>query len=163
ERRLERVRNGELEFMLGKPELVAKGHFDDIDMAMMIHLESKGPRACMFSSSNGAVIKRVTYIGRAAHAGTVPQLGINALNAAVLSMQAIALLRETFWEKDTIRIHPIITKGGDAVSAVPSDVRMETFVRAGSVDAMLEANGKVDRCVRAGAWAVGADVEIQTM
>ncbi len=37
EERLGRVAKGEIEFMLGKPELVAKGHFDDIDMAMMIH------------------------------------------------------------------------------------------------------------------------------
>jgi len=162
-RRLDRVERGELEFMLGKPELVAKGHFDDVDMAMMIHLESKGPRACMFSSSNGAVVKHIRFVGRSAHAGTVPQLGINALNAAVLALQAIALLRETFWEKDTIRIHPIITKGGDAVSAVPADVRVETFVRGGSVEAILEANRKVDRCLRAAAWAIGADVEIQTI
>src|ERR1700745_2631482 len=32
---------GEIEFMLEKPELVAKGHFDDVDMAMMIHTGSR--------------------------------------------------------------------------------------------------------------------------
>src|SRR6516165_1270677 len=41
EERMGRVTKGEIEFMLGKTELVAKGHFDDVDMAMMIHTGSR--------------------------------------------------------------------------------------------------------------------------
>jgi amidohydrolase len=166
EERAARVDRGEIEFMLGKPELVAKGHFDDVDMAMMIHTGSRNgakSRAVLADSSNGALIKRIRFIGKAAHAGSLPQLGVNALNAAMLAMQAIAAQRETFWEKDTIRIHPIITKGGDAVSVVPAEVTMETFVRGGSLEAILDANRKVDRCLRAGAMAMGAEVEIDTV
>ncbi len=166
EERAARVAKGELEFMLGKPELVAKGHFDDVDMAMMIHTGSRdsgGPRAFLAKSSNGALVKRIRFIGRAAHAGSLPQLGINALNAALIAMNAISAQRETFWEKDTIRIHPIITKGGDAVSVVPAEVTMETFVRGGSLEAIVDANKKVDRCLRAGAMAMGAEVEIHTI
>src|SRR5215472_8072092 len=79
--------------MLGKQELVAKGHFDDIDMAMMIHTASASvakARSAIAESSNGALIKQVRFIGRAAHAGSAPQLGVNALNAAMLAMNAIA-------------------------------------------------------------------------
>ncbi len=126
EDRLRLVDEGKIEFLLGKPELVAKKHFDDVDLAMMIHIDSSaGERSFLCDSSNGAVVKQIQFRGRTAHAGTVPQLGINALSAANLALHAIALLRETFWERDTIRIHPIITKGGDAVSAVPADVRIE--------------------------------------
>ena len=166
EERMGRVAKGEIEFMLGKPELVAKGHFDDVDMAMMIHTGSRdgaGRRSFLAESSNGALVKQIRFLGRAAHAGSLPQLGVNALNAAVIAMNAIAAHRETFWEKDTIRIHPIITKGGDAVSVVPAEVRMETFVRGGSLDAILDANRKVDRCLRAGAMAMGAEAEIHTI
>jgi metal-dependent amidase/aminoacylase/carboxypeptidase family protein len=166
EERAARVAKGEIEFMLGKPELVAKGHFDDVDMAMMIHTGSRDgakTRAVLAESSNGALVKRIRFLGRAAHAGSLPQLGINALNAAMIAMNAISAQRETFWEKDTIRIHPIITKGGDAVSVVPAEVTMETFVRGGSLDAIVDANKKVDRCLRAGAMAVGAEVEIHTI
>jgi len=167
EERAGRVATGDIEFMLGKPELVAKGHFDDVDMAMMIHTGSRGgtagTRSFLAESSNGALIKRIRFLGKAAHAGSLPQLGVNALNAAMIAMNAIAAQRETFWEKDTIRIHPIITKGGDAVSVVPSEVRMETFVRGGSLEAIIDANKKVDRCLRAGAMAMGADVEIHTI
>ena len=166
EERLGRRNKGEVEFLLGKPELVAKGHFDDIDMAMMIHVGSHdqmAKRSYIADSSNGAVVKQVRFLGRAAHAGGAPQLGINALSAAMIALNAIHCQRESFHDKDTVRIHPIITKGGDAVSVVPAEVTMETFVRGGSLEAIVDANKKVDRCLRAGAMAMGAEVEIHTI
>lgn len=164
--RLRRKQAGEIEFLLGKPELVAKGHFDDIDMAMMIHVGSHDQmsrRSYIADSSNGAVVKQIRFFGRASHAGGAPQLGINALSAAQIALNAIHCQRETFWDRDTVRIHPIITKGGDAVSVVPAEVTMETFVRGGSLEAIVDANMKVDRCLRAGAMAMGAEVEINTI
>jgi amidohydrolase len=166
EERLRRKERGEIEFLLGKPELVAKGYFDDIDMAMMIHVGSHdqmAKRSYIADSSNGAVVKQIRFLGRASHAGGAPQLGINALSAAMIALNAIHAQRETFYDRDTIRIHPIITKGGDAVSVVPAEVHMETFVRGGSREAILDANMKVDRCLRAGAMAMGAEVEINTI
>jgi amidohydrolase len=166
EERLRRKQAGEIEFLLGKPELVAKGHFDDIDMAMMIHVGSHDQmtrRSFIADSSNGALVKQIRFLGRASHAGGAPQLGINALSAAMIALNAIHCQRETFHDKDTIRIHPIITKGGDAVSVVPAEVTMETFVRGGSLEAIVDANLKVDRCLRAGAMAMGAEVEINTI
>ena len=81
-------------------------------------------------SSNGFVGKTVQYIGKTAHAANAPHEGINALNAACLGIMGINALRETFKEDDMVRVHPIITKGGDLVNNVPSDVRMELYVRA---------------------------------
>ena len=166
EERLGRRKKGEIEFLLGKPELVAKGHFDDIDMAMMIHAGSHDQmrkRSFIADSSNGALVKMIRFLGRASHAGGAPQLGINALSAAQIALNAIHCQRESFHDDDTIRIHPIITKGGDAVSVVPAEVTMETFVRGGSLEAIVDANLKVDRCLRAGAMAMGAEVEIETI
>ena len=37
-----------------------------------------------------ALVKQIRFLGRAAHAGSLPQLGVNALNAAVIAMNAIA-------------------------------------------------------------------------
>ena len=71
--------------------------------------------------------------------------------------------RETFRDADTVRFHGIISRGGDAVSAVPSDVRLEWRVRAGSLDAIQENNRKLDRSFKAGAMAVGARVVITTI
>ena len=156
---------GKIEFLGGKPEMVRLGEFDDVHLAMMLHTTSNPAeqQICISNTNNGSVAKRIQFIGRAAHAGGAPHLGINALNAAMMAMTAINFNRETFRDEDSIRVHPIITKGGEAVSAVPADVRMETFVRGRSLEALMDANTKVDRALRAGAMAVGADVNIQTI
>lgn len=60
-------------------------------------------------------------------------------------------------------ISTIITKGGDGTSSVPSDVPVEAMIRARTVDAMQEVNAIVDRCLRAGALAAGAEVLIETV
>ena len=154
---------GDIEFLAGKSELIRLGHFDDVDLAMMFHTKTDDSLASHVAQScNGAVIKKVRFIGKAAHAGGSPQKGINALNAASLAMTAIAYQRETFYDDDTIRIHPIITKGGEAVSAVPAEVIMETFIRGKTLDAIVDANHKVDRALRGAALAIGAAVEITT-
>jgi metal-dependent amidase/aminoacylase/carboxypeptidase family protein len=111
-------------------------------------------------TSNGHVVKFVEYTGRGAHAGSAPHLGINALNAASFALQAIHANRETHLEQDTVRIHGIITRGGEAVNAVPADVRLEWRVRSGSPDAVVKNSAVVDRCFKAGALAVGASVSI---
>jgi amidohydrolase len=149
----------------GKPELVRLGHFDDIDMALMIHghVRVDDKKVITGKSSNGCVVKLIRFLGKAAHAGNSPHLAINALNAAQIALSAVHAQRETFRDKDTIRVHPIITKGGDVVNIVPSEVRLETFVRGKTNEAIADAEKKVDRALRAGALAVGAKVEIQTL
>jgi amidohydrolase len=158
-------RAGKIEFLGGKPELVRLGEFDDINLAMMLHTTANPAEKmmCISNTNNGTLAKRIQFIGRASHAGGAPHLGINALNAATMALSAINFNRETFRDEDSIRVHPIITKGGEAVSAVPADVRMETFVRGRTMEAIMDANTKVDRALRAGAMAVGAQVKIQTL
>ena len=158
-------KRGDIEFLGGKSEFIRLGEMDDVDIAMMCHTTSykDDGKLCMSGTSNAMVAKKVQFIGRAAHAGGAPHLGINALNAASLALMAIHANRETFRDEDTIRVHPIITKGGEAVSAVPADVRMETFVRGKTIEAVVEANRKVDMALKAGAMAVGAKVNIHTL
>ena len=107
------VKEGKIHFLGGKSELVYEGHFDDIDMAMMMHSQGNAPEKAVYigKSSNGFVGKTVQYIGKTAHAANAPHEGINALNAACLGIMGINALRETFKEDDMVRVHPIITKG----------------------------------------------------
>ncbi|MCS5668093.1 MAG: peptidase dimerization domain-containing protein, partial [Dehalococcoidia bacterium] len=165
EQRLEMRDQGKLEFLGGKQELIKLGHFDDVDMAMMCHTASDmgERRFAMGGTSNGHVVKFVRYIGVGAHAGSLPHRGVNALNAASFAIQAINALRETHRADDTVRIHGIMTRGGEAVSAVPSDVRLEWRVRSSTPKVVVENSEAVDRCFRAGALAVGAKVNITTI
>jgi amidohydrolase len=156
---------GKLEFLAGKAEFLRLGEFDDIDLAMMTHTSSNTDegKLTISSTNNGMIAKFIQFQGRAAHAGGAPHRGINALNAATLALNNIHAQRETFQDKDTVRVHPIITMGGASVNSVPADVRMETFVRANNLEAIADADAKVDRSLRAGAMAVGATVNITTL
>ncbi|NUP94671.1 MAG: hypothetical protein HUU28_00765 [Planctomycetaceae bacterium] len=83
--------------------------------------------------------------------------------ATQIGLMAINAVRETFRDEDTIRVHPIITHGGSQVNVIPADVRLETFVRGKTLEAIADADRKVDRALRAGALALGATVEIETL
>lgn len=124
-------REGKLRELSGKLELLQEGFFDGISCAMMVHAQPNCPEPACFVACNslGFVAKTVHFRGRAAHAGGAPWDGINALNAAMAAMVCINAMRETFRDSDRIRVHPIITKGGDLVNIVPADVTMETYVR----------------------------------
>jgi amidohydrolase len=165
EYRMDLKRRGIIEFLGGKPEMLRLGHLDNIDMAMLVHAaaESPGPKLMTDSTTNGFVAKTVRFKGKAAHAGMAPHEGVNALNALALAIMNINAQRETFREADCVRVHQIVTHGGDVVNVIPADVRMEMFVRAKSVEAIQDANAKVDRALRAAAMAVGADIEIETV
>ena len=161
-RRLELRESGKIEFLGGKQELIRLGEFDDVDMAMMCHTASDmGAHSfAMGGTSNGHIVKYVRFSGRASHAGSAPHLGVNALNAATFALQAINANRELYREQDTVRIHGIMTAGGQAVNSVPSDVRLEWRVRSGTPEAVVRNSDIVDRCFRSGAMAVGASVSI---
>lgn len=162
------IEEGKIKYIGGKPELISRGEFDDVDMALQIHLTSvPDDRQDGFieisTTSNGFIGKLIKYKGEAAHAAAAPHAGVNALNAAMMGMMGVHAIRETFQEKDYIRFHPIITQGGDLVNVVPSDVRMESYVRAGNVPAMIDANERINQALKAGAMAVGATCEIKDL
>ena len=140
--RLGLVREGKTSFLCGKQELIKLGHFDDVDMAVMIHTKSPAREDGTHGvgiSSNGFLAKTVTFRGVAAHAGGAPEQGVNALYAAQLALAGINSHRETFRDEDCVRVHPIVTKGGDLVNVIPSEVRLETYVRAKRAEAIQAA------------------------
>ena len=153
---------GKIKYFGGKQELVRVGAFDDVDIALMCHGHSEDPGKAIFipSGSNGFVGKSAKFLGKTAHAGFAPDQGINALNAFNLALSAIHAQRETFRDEDMVRVHPVVTKGGEGVNNVPSDVRTEMYVRAKTVEAIRDANKKVDRSLKAGALGIGTQVEI---
>lgn len=157
---------GKVHFLGGKQEFVRLGVMDDIDMMIMQHTMGDNPEGITGvcgGSTNGFLGQTIQYTGQEAHAGGAPHMGINALNAAVVGLTAVNAQRETFKDEDHIRVHPIITKGGDLVNVVPADVQLENYVRGASVDAILDATKKVQRAFEAGGMAVGAQCEVTNL
>lgn len=154
-------RKGTIRYFGGKVEFMRRGYFDGCDMAYMIHTSAGKPGTfSVHRGNNGCVVKNITYHGKAAHAGGAPHLGVNALYAANLGLNAINALRETFKDSDHIRVHPIITAGGAAVNAIPDTVKLESYVRGASMPAIAEANQRVNRALAGTAAAVGANVTL---
>ncbi len=156
-------KEGKIKFIGGKQQLIYDGEFDDIDLAIMVHAQPDTPmgEVSVHGKNLGFVEKEITFKGKASHASE-PWGGINALNAAALAILGIHSNREHFKEEDKVRIHPIITKGGDAVNIVPSEVTIDTYVRAANVEAMHNAAADTDRSVFGAAQMIGAKAQINT-
>lgn len=157
EYRSELRKQGKIKYFGGKSEFLYRGYFDGVDIAFMVHTSSA---FSVNKAAVGCIAKNIIYKGRASHAGGSPWNGINALYAANCGINAINALRETFKEEDYIRVHPIITKGGDMVNAIPETVRMESYVRGRTFDAIAFANKKVNRALIGSALSMGANIEI---
>lgn len=158
------IKEGKISHPSGKQEMISLGIFDDVDIVLSCHamgLDMEKYHAEIGAGLNGFIGKRVIFYGKAAHAGSNPAGGVNALNAANLAMSGINFLRETFREEDAIRVHFVMSEGGQTVNTVPSRTQLEMYVRAKTVDAIFETNEKVERAIKAGAYAIGCDVEIQ--
>ena len=159
--RNELKKDGKITYFGGKQELIQKGYLDDIDMVMMFHsLDLGEDKALIGPESNGFIGKKIHFMGKESHAGSAPHEGVNALNSALLAINNVNALRETFKESERVRFHPIITKGGDIVNVVPADVEMESYVRARTINGILDANSRINTAIKAGAMANGAQVEI---
>ncbi len=156
------VNAGNITYMSGKQELIHLGVFDNIDLAMMIHAHAltPQPRLYMCGSSLGFEAKQITFCGKSAH-GSEPWNGTNALDAAVMAITGINANRATFKDSDKVRIHPIISNGGDLVNVIPDKAVIETYVRGANIQALTDACHKVDNAAKAGAMAVGADCSIE--
>jgi len=148
---------GKIKYFGGKPEFLHRGYFDGVDMAFMIHTAQDFQ---VTDGSIGCIAKNIIYRGKSAHAGGAPWQGVNALYAASCGINAANAVRETFKEADVIRFHPIVTHGGDMVNAVPAEVRLESYVRGKTFEAIVNANKKLNRALAGAALSLGANVEI---
>jgi len=155
---------GKIKFFGGKQQLIYEGEFDDVDAAIMVHAQPETPQNAVFldADSLGFVMKNVTFKGKSVHAAK-PFDGVNALNAAALAILGIHTCRERFREEDKVRVHFIITKGGDIVNAVPAEVTLECQVRASNVEGLKKASADVDAAIKGAAMMVGADVDIESI
>jgi len=156
--------DGKIKFFGGKQQLIYEGAFDDVDIAFMIHAQPDEKEAKLYVQGGnlGFLAKTITFQGKAAH-GSTPFYGTNALNAAALSILGIHSNRETFRDEDRIRIHPIITKGGDVVNSVPDEVCIDTYVRGATFEAIQKGNKAVERSITGAAQMIGAEVSSENI
>lgn len=155
--------NHAIELLSGKQNLILQDAFSDVDCFLSVHTmgETQTPSMEINASLSGFIYKKLHFKGQAAHAAVMPHLGINALNAQLLTQNAFALLRETFLEEDRIRLHLITTNGGQSVNSIPSDTLLEGYVRSINPDKLIELNDKLNHVAKHCAQALYASVDIE--
>ncbi|MDD4098347.1 MAG: amidohydrolase [Lentisphaeria bacterium] len=159
EHRLQMMAAGKIQALGGKSELIRRGAFDGVDIAIMHHATTKGYGV---NDHNGFVMKTVKFRGRSCHAAG-PGNGVNAFHAATLAVNALGMIRETFSRNRTIRVHGIMTGGGDVVNIIPDSCKMEYMIRADKMEEIKVVSAQFDKVMAGAAVAVGAEVEIRTV
>ena len=157
------IKEKKINYIGGKVNMLVAKQFDDEDL--FIHIHTMGQNKYDFSlntSLSGFIYKEITFKGKATHAAVAPHKGINALNAFVLFDNAINMLRETFREKDYIRIHGVLSEGGQTVNSIPEKTVYECYVRSQNQQALIETAKKVDNAAKHCAQAIGASVSIKS-
>ncbi|MCS0791625.1 M20 family metallopeptidase [Cytobacillus firmus] len=145
----------------GGPNGSAKGSFvkhgllEGIDAALMVHPSN---HTRLTSSSLAVDPLDFEFIGKPAHAAASPEEGINALDAVIQLFNGINALRQQL--KGDVRIHGIITHGGDAPNIIPEYAKARFFIRATTRTSLNEVTRKVKAVAEGAALATGAKLNV---
>lgn len=142
------------ECLCTKVQLSEEGAFDEADVAMMVH-----PNPCTEVGGSTLAIEalQVEFYGKSSHAGTSPEQGINALDAAVMCYTAINMEKQYLKGSN---IYGIINDGGSKASVIPEYASMKYLLRTPTSRQLRMAEAMVRRCAEGAAAAVGAKVKV---
>lgn len=139
-----------------KGSFVRHGYLKDVDVALMAHPSGK---TGVTSPSLAVDPLDFKFYGKPAHASGSPEHGINALDAVILLFNGINALRQQL--PTDVRIHGIITDGGDAPNIIPEYAAARFFIRASTWKRTVEASDKVRKIAEGAALSTGAKVVIE--
>ena len=140
----------------GKVALLRAGGFDDVDAAMMIHPTTGRSLAGRHSLASNRVL--VEYFGKAAHAASQPDHGVNALDGLIQLFNAVNAMRQQL--RPDARIHGIITNGGSAANVIPDHTVGRFSVRALDRRYQQDVLKRFIACAEGAATATGTKVKV---
>ena len=140
----------------GKIELMDRGAFHGLHAAMMVH---PGPLDVARAEPYAVSHSKIRYRGKGSHAAAYPERGVNAADAFTVAQVAIGLLRQQL--ESGVRVHGVVTNGGDAPNAIPEVTEGRWYVRAGTLAELAVLEERVRKCFEAGALSTGCDLEIE--
>jgi amidohydrolase len=139
----------------GKVRLADAGVFDGVDAAVMFH---PGDRSLTARPGLAAAHLRVAFTGVSAHASVSPWLGRSALAGAQLFVNALDSLRQ--FVPPSVRLHGIITDGGQAPNVVPAHAAVDLYVRDRTAESVAELVMRVRDAAQGAALATGTDATV---
>lgn len=134
-----------------KANFTDKGFFKDVDVALCVHPGSNEHQRTSHSLACAPV--EIEFFGKSTHAAGTPWLGLNALDALIQVFNSINALRQQL--TPDVRIHGIITKGGDAPNIIPEYTQAKFYLRAAAITTLKDVYQKVKNIVDGAALATG--------
>ena len=138
-----------------KVPMSEKGIFNDVDVAMMVHPLGK-------STESGATLAmdaiQFEFTGKSSHAAAAPEKGINALDGVIQLFNGINALREHV--PSDVRMHGIISEGGEAANIVPERAVAQFYFRAEKRETLDNVVEKVKNIAKGASLTTGATVDI---
>lgn len=138
-----------------KASFVKHNLLQGIDACLIIH---PGNRTEVTGSSLAVTPLDFEYIGKSAHAAAAPEKGINALDAVIQLFNGINALRQHV--TPDVRIHGIITHGGDMPNIVPEYAKARFYIRAATRKTCSEVTERVKAVAQGAALATGAKLNV---
>ena len=140
-----------------KGSFVRENLFDGVDVAMIIHPSGEN----MVTGKSLAVSPLdFEFFGKPAHAAGCPEKGRNALDALLHFFNGIATLRQHV--TSDVRIHGIITHGGDAPNIIPEYTKARFFIRAETKERCNEVVERVREIAKGAAIITGCKEKVSS-
>jgi len=142
----------------GKVILIKRGGYKEMDACVMSHPGPGVANSTGLGTSLAIQAIEVEYTGHTAHASAAPWEGQNALDAAVIAYQSVAVLRQQI--KPDHRVHGIFEGKNWAANVIPDNAKMHWIVRAPSADEVTVLKERVIACLEAAAHATATKAKI---
>jgi len=139
----------------GKVSMIGNGAFEGIDAALTSHpmRRTSTDSGCLSLSRY-----RIAFHGKSAHASLSPELGVNALDAAIQLFNGVSAWRQQLPE--SARVHGVIVHGGEAPNIIPDFAECLFNVRAEDEEGRLAMEGRLTRIAEAAAAMAECRAEI---
>jgi aminobenzoyl-glutamate utilization protein B len=132
------------------------GLFDDC--ATVLHWHPGAANAAGDASCLARIAVKFRFHGTPSHAAAAPERGRSALDALLLTIHAVELLREH--TPDGTRLHHTITSGGGAPNVVPEFAEGFFYVRHPNAEVVQKLYPRLLKCAQAGALATETKLEV---
>ncbi len=140
----------------GKIKMIENNFFRGIDAAMMVHPDIKTRVHSEFLANRQV---KFHFYGKSAHAAASPHEGVNALDAVILTFNAINALRQQL--KEDVKVHGIVTDGGVKPNIIPDYASCWFYVRTKEKKTLPSVYRKILNCARSAGKGAGCRIKIE--
>lgn len=133
----------------GKIKMMEHGAFNEYEFAIVTQAYPTNEPCFTTLASNDLLMD---FYGKQAHSSVNPWEGINALNGVQLFFHALDMMRITLREGD--QVHGVILDGGKIPNVIPEKATAYVYLRAKTLNRLMELKQKVINCAEGCAKAV---------